>query len=143
MFALCALLVSVFANAQNDKADNIIGTYAAGVGKDAYKVQITKLSDGTYQGAICWLAENKDTDGKIKLDKKNPNKALRNTPMEKTVLFSGLAYDKEKQNWSGAKIYDPDRGISVKMTAKFENAGTLVIRGTVLGIGESVSWKKE
>ena len=63
--------------------------------------------------------------------------------MEKTVLFKGLAYDKDKKQWSGAKIYDPDRGISVKMTAKFENAGTLTIRGTVLGIGESVNWKKE
>ena len=143
LLALCALFVSLFANAQNDKADNIIGTYAAGVGKDAYKVQITKLADGTYQGAICWLAENKDADGKIKLDKKNPDKSLRNTPMEKTVLFKGLAYDKDKKQWSGAKIYDPDRGISVKMTAKFENAGTLTIRGTVLGIGESVNWKKE
>ena len=56
LLALCALFVSIFANAQNDKADNIIGTYSAGVGKDAYKVQITKLADGTYQGAICWLA---------------------------------------------------------------------------------------
>ena len=143
MLALCALFVALSVNAQNDKADNILGTYAAGTGKDAYKVQITKLADGTYQGAICWLAENKDADGKIKLDKKNPDKSLRNTPMEKAVLFKGLTYDKEKQQWSGAKIYDPDRGISVKMTAKFENAGTLVIRGTVLGIGESVSWKKQ
>lgn len=143
MLALCALFVALSVNAQNDKADNILGTYAAGTGKDAYKVQITKLADGTYQGAICWLAENKDADGKIKLDKKNPDKSLRNTPMEKAVLFKGLTYDKEKQQWSGAKIYDPDRGISVKMTARFENAGTLVIRGTVLGIGESVSWKKQ
>ena len=63
--------------------------------------------------------------------------------MDKVVLFSGLSYDSAKKQWSGAKIYDPQRGISVKMTARFENADTLIIRGTVLGIGESISWKRE
>ncbi|MBP5333603.1 MAG: DUF2147 domain-containing protein [Bacteroidales bacterium] len=40
-------------------------------------------------------------------------------------------------------MYDPGRGIKVKMTAKFEGPGKLVVRGTVLGIGESVTWVKE
>ena len=32
MLALCALFVALSVNAQNDKADNILGTYAAGTG---------------------------------------------------------------------------------------------------------------
>jgi uncharacterized protein (DUF2147 family) len=143
MLALCAVLVSVIANAQNDKADNILGKYFSTQGKDSYRVQITKQSDGTYKGTIYWLSDPYEKDGSISLDKKNPDKSLRNTPMDKVVLFSGLSYNKEKKQWDGAKIYDPQRGISVKMTARFEDAGTLIIRGTVLGIGESISWKKE
>lgn len=143
MFALCALLVSLFANGQNDKADNIIGKYFSTQGKDSYKVEVTKQSDGTYKGTIYWLSNPYEKDGSISLDRKNPDKSLRNTPMDKVVLFSGLSYDSAKKQWSGAKIYDPQRGISVKMTARFENADTLIIRGTVLGIGESISWKRE
>lgn len=143
MFALCALLVSFFATAQNDKADNILGKYSATHGKDAYKVQITKQADGTYKGTIYWLLNPYEKDGSVSLDKKNPDKSLRNTRMDRVVLFSGLSYDSEKKQWSGARIYDPQRGISVKMTARFENAGTLIIRGTVLGIGESITWNKE
>jgi uncharacterized protein (DUF2147 family) len=141
--ALCALFLSLLAFAQNDKADNIIGTYLCGKGQSAYKVKIVKLTDGTYKGSICWVANPYDENGKIATDTKNPKKELRNTPMDKVVLFKGLQYDAEKQNWSGVKIYDPNRGINVKMTAKFESPGTLVVRGTVLGIGESVNWIKQ
>ena len=143
IIALCALLISFGAFAQNEKADNIIGTYLAGSGKDAYKVRITRQSDGSYMGTICWLADPYDADGKLSVDKKNPNKELRNTPMDKVVLFSGLKYNDKQQQWGDAKIYDPNRGISVKMTAKFEGAKNLVVRGTVLGIGESVKWVKQ
>ena len=142
ILALCALLFSVVAFSQNDNPDSIVGTYEAGVGVDAYKIRIVKLDDGTYQGAVCWLADPLDANGKVKVDTKNPNKALRGTPMDKVVIFSGLKYDAAKQQWSDAKIYDPDRGISVKMTARFENATKLVVRGTVQGIGERVAWNK-
>ena len=143
MFALTALFFSLCLMAQNDNADSIIGTYRCGSGKDAYKVQFTKKADGSYKGAICWMAEMKNADGKIKTDVKNPDKSLRNVPMDKVVLIDGLKYDPAKKHWSDAKIYDPSRGIRVKVTAKFEGAKTLLVRGTVLGIGESVAWTKE
>ena len=143
IFALAALLLSTGLFAQNDNADNIVGIYSCGVGKDAYKVSITKQDDGTFKGQICWMAETRDSNGKVKLDTKNPDKSLRNTPLEKVVIFSGLTYDAKNKVWNNAKIYDPDRGIRVKMTAKFEAARKLVVRGTVLGIGESVTWTKD
>ena len=141
--ALFALFVSLGAFAQNDKADNIVGTFLCGSGKDAYKVQIVKLEDGTYKCAVCWTAHLYDDNGQVRTDVKNPDKSLRNVPMDKVVVFSGLQYDARKQQWSGTKIYDPNRGLRVKMTAKFEKPGTLVVRGTVLGIGESVTWVKQ
>jgi len=141
--ALCALLVSLGAFAQNDKADNIVGIYRHNNGKDDCKIQIVKLDDGTYQGAVCWMDHLYDDKGKVRTDVKNPDKSLRSVPLDKVVIFSGLQYDAGKKQWSGTKIYDPGRGIRVKMTAKFEKPGTLIVRGTVLGIGESVTWVKQ
>ena len=143
ILALTALLFSLCLMAQNDKADNIIGTYLCGTGKDAYKVQITKLADSSYKGTVCWTADPYDANGKVRTDVKNPDKSLRNVPLNQVVIFEGLKYDAAKMQWSDAKIYDPDRGIRVKMTATFQDAQTLVVRGTVLGIGESVTWVKE
>lgn len=143
LLAVSALLLTIGLSAQNNKAGNIVGTYDCGTGIDAYKVKITEQSDGTYKGTVCWTADLYDENGKIKTDTKNPDKALRNVPMDKVVIFTGLKYDAEKQHWTGAKIYDPGRGIRVKMTAKFEGPGKLVVRGTVLGIGESVTWIRE
>ena len=49
----------------------------------------------------------------------------------------------EKQRWDGAKIYDPQRGIKVNVTLSFDSPKKLLVRGTVFGIGETVTWTKE
>ena len=143
IFSLIALCLMAFgAFAQNDKADNIVGKYEAGQGIDAYRVNITKSSDGTFKAQIYWVADRLDKNGNVNMDTKNPDKALRNTPIDKVVLFTGLKYNAEKQNWSGAKIYDPNRGIKVAVTIAFDNPKLLKVKGTVLGIGETVAWRR-
>jgi len=137
-----ALLCTLSALAQNDKADNIIGKYICGTGKDAYKVEITKQADGNYKGQVIWVADILDENGKTKLDTKNPDKSLRNVPLDKVVILKDLKYNEAKQHWSDTKIYDPDRGINVKVTINFDDAKTLKVRGTVLGIGETVTWTR-
>ena len=136
-----ALLCTISAFAQNDKADNIIGKYICGTGDDAYKVEITKQPDG-YKCQIFWVADPLDDNGNQALDTKNPDKSLRNVPMDRVVLFTGLKYNAEKKHWSDTKIYDPNRGIKVKVTINFDDPKTLKVRGTVLGIGETVTWKR-
>ncbi|MBQ3710281.1 MAG: DUF2147 domain-containing protein [Bacteroidales bacterium] len=126
----------------NNKADNIIGEYKGEQEGDHFKVRITKLDNGTYQGQIFWMENSTDANGKKMLDIHNPDRSLRNTPCDQIVLFSGLEYNAKKHRWDGAKIYDPQRGIRVRMTAEFTDKGQLKIRGTVLGIGESVYWDK-
>ena len=141
--ALAALFFSLCLMAQNDKADNIVGTYLCGTGKDAYKVQITQLANGAFKGAICWVASPKDENGNVVTDTKNPDKTLRNVPIDKVVIFDGLKYNADKKQWSDTKIYDPNRGIRANMTAKFDDEKTLIVSGTVLGIGEKVVWVKQ
>ena len=142
ILALAAMFAALSLAAQNDKADNILGVYNAGKGKDAYKVKFEKMTDGTYRAQICWVATKVKEDGSPNVDSKNPDKSLRNTPMDKVVLISGLKYNKEKQRWDGAKIYDPNRGIRVNVTIAFDSPKVLGVRGTVFGIGETVLWTK-
>ena len=42
-------------NTLNNKADNIIGQYLGEHNGEQFKVRISKMSDGTYQGQVMWL----------------------------------------------------------------------------------------
>lgn len=130
-------------NSLNDKADNIIGTYSGKQGDDRFKVKIVKLTDGTYRGQVIWMERDKDEKGNKILDSKNPDKSLRNRPADQIVLFSGLKYNEKKHRWNDTKIYDPQRGMKAHMTAEFAADGRLRIKGSILGISESVYWTKE
>lgn len=130
-------------NALNDNGANIVGTYLGKQGDDRFKVKIVKLTDGTYRGQVVWMERDRDSKGNKILDTKNPDRSLRSKPADQAVLFSGLKYDAKKRCWGGTKIYDPQRGLKANMTAEFTADGQLRIRGTVLGIGESVYWDKE
>ena len=145
MLLAITIMCGQFAMAQgalNDKADNIVGTYEGEQNGDRFKAKIEKMSDGTYRGQVIWLEHDSDKNGNKILDTKNPNKKLRNTPCDRIVLFSGLKYDAGDKEWNGTKIYDPQRGMRAKMTARFEKDGRLRLRGSVLDIGESVYWTK-
>ena len=126
----------------NNSADNIVGTYRSKQGDDVFKAKIVKLSDGTYRGQIIWLEHDKDVNGNKILDTKNPDKSLRSKPADQAVLFSGLKYDARKHRWDGTKIYDPQRGLRANMTAEFVADGRLKIKGSLLGISESVYWER-
>ena len=129
-------------NTLNDKADNIVGTYSGKQGDDKFKVKIMKLTDGTYRGQVVWLEHDKDAKGNTILDTKNPDRSLRSKPASQVVLFSGLKYDAKKHCWSDTKIYDPQRGLKAHMTAEFAPDGRLRLKGSLLGISESVYWEK-
>lgn len=143
------LILTMFAftylNAQNvlnNAADNIVGTYSGVQDGEKFKVKIVKLKDGTYRGQIVWMENDKDANGNKRLDTKNPDKSLRNTPCDQIVIFSGLKYDNDDKEWNGTKIYDPKRGLRAKLTIRFEKDGRLRVRGSLLGIGETVYWTK-
>ena len=73
---------------------------------------------------------------------KNPDKSLRNVDIDKVVLVRGLKFDADDKEWSGAKIYDPTKGIRVNATAYFESKNKLKLRATILGIGQTIYWQK-
>ena len=126
----------------NNKADNIVGTYQGKQGDDLFKVSITKQANGNYQGQIIWMEKDRDANGNKLLDEKNPDKSLRTVPCDQIVIFSDLKYNAKEHRWDGTKIYDPQRGIRARLHAEFTKEGQLKLRGSVMGIGESVYWDK-
>ena len=140
---ICALAFAVpsFAQGLNDKADSIIGEYQTDRGGSKSKVRISKNADGSYDAQVFWVENPYEADGKTKRkDVKNPDKALRNVPVDQIVLVKGLKYDAESKSWGGAKIYDPTKGLKVNATAEFETADKLKLRGTILGMGVTLYW---
>ena len=141
--ALCAPLGLFAQNPLNDKADSIVGEYLVPDPGNDSKVRFTKNSDGSFNCQIFWMENKVNPDtGQPWTDLKNPDKALRSRRCDSIVIISGLKYDAEKKVWTGAKIYDPNRGIKANVTCQFMPDGTLMLKGTVLGIGEKVYWKK-
>ena len=86
--ALLTLGLSNAQNVLNNAADNIVGTYSGTQDGEQFRAKITKLSNGTYQGQIIWMANDKDENGNKRLDTKNPDKKLRIAPSIILVLLA-------------------------------------------------------
>ena len=144
MTILYTLMVALpsFAQGFNDKADNIVGEYLTDRGGNKSKVRVTKNPDGTFSAQVFWVEKPFDAKGNKRKDVKNPDKSLRNVDIDQVVIVKGLKYDAEDKTWGGTKIYDPSKGIRVNVTAEFESADKLKLRGTILGIGTTLYWTR-
>lgn len=143
IIGIVAFAMPSFAQGLNSKGDNIIGEYLTDRGGSKSKVRISKNADGSYDAQVFWVENPYEADGKTKRkDVKNPDKALRNTPVDQIVLVKGLKYDAEEKCWGGAKIYDPTKGIKVNAEAEFETADKLKLRGTIFGMGVTLYWTR-
>jgi uncharacterized protein (DUF2147 family) len=106
------------------------------------KVQIFKATDGKFYGKIVWLKEPNNEEGKPKVDKNNPDKAKKSTPLMGLQLLKGFKKDGDTEYEDG-NIYDPKNGktYSCKINRKGE---TLEVRGYVgiSLIGRTTIWTK-
>jgi len=138
-FLLSFILFTSFLNAQKDS--DIEGTWIPGSGKA--NVRIYKSGDH-YYGAIISLKEPIDSvTHKPKVDKNNPDKSKRNTPLMGYLLLKNFIYD--DGIWKDGTIYDPENGktYSCKITMKDKN--TLDVRGFIgiSLIGRTDEWKRK
>lgn len=58
------------------------------------------------------------------------------------TLFKGIGYNAAKKQWDGVKVYDPTRGIRANVTCTLTETNALRLRATILGIGETQTWKR-
>lgn len=134
--------VSAANRSLNETPGNIVGLYEVRHQGEFVKVAVTEDTDGTFRAQIVWLEDRLDDKGNVRLDTKNPDKSLRHVECDKIVLFSGMKHDSSRNRWSGAKIYDPTRGVRVNAICEFQAPGVLRVRGLFLGISLSMTWKK-
>ena len=129
--------------AQSSAGDKILGDYECFEQGNESRIRFKRAADGTYSGTLFWVKDDIDPKtGDCWKDYRNPDKSLRDRYTHDITIVEGLKYNPDKKVWEKGKIYDPNRGIKVTCTAQFSASGELIIRGSVLGIGESITWKK-
>ena len=99
--------------------------------------------NNSFFGKIIWLKEPLDKHGNEKLDKKNPNKLLRNKPIKGLVIMNDLKY-KKKGEWTEGEIYDARSGKTYSLEVYMKNSNELELRGYI-GLtlfGKSTSWTR-
>jgi len=136
LIILTIVSVNITAKAQTDKIE---GLWYNDI-KSA-KIQISKGTDGKFNGKIVWLKEPLK-DGKPKIDEENKDQKLRSRPIIGMAILSGFVPDGDNKYTDG-KIYDPKNGktYSCNITHKGK---TLSIRGYV-GIsllGRTTTWER-
>ncbi len=110
------------------------------------QVEVFQKDDNKYYGRIVWLDEPLEEDGKPKVDDKNPDKAMHDTPIMGLEILKGFAYDASKNEWSGGTIYDPKNGRTYTAFMRLDGNNRLAIRGYVMGmrfLGRTTEWTRE
>jgi uncharacterized protein (DUF2147 family) len=133
---VCALLLTNAAKSQTDRLEGL--WYNA---EKTAKIQITKGSDGKFNGKVVWLKEPLK-NGKPKVDELNEDPKLRTRPRLGLPVLSDFEKDGDDK-YTGGTIYDPNNGktYSCKITYKGK---TLDIRGYI-GIslfGRTTVWSR-
>lgn len=143
LFCIACLLVSclsVSAQDRNCSPDSIVGKYFVTHDGEDSKVEMSKCADGTYEAHVYWVRNAYDENGRKRTDEKNPDKEMRSTPCDQIRLVWDLRYNPEKKRWDKGKIYDPTRGIRANATMNFGDDGNLLVRGSLMGISETIVW---
>lgn len=126
----------------DEHPDEIVGVYYVSHQNEESKVRIFRLPDGTYSAQVMWIRDSLDRSGNLRLDEKNPDRSLRSVPCNRIMIMEGLTYNCGKERWDGGKIYDPTRGIRANVSCDFDPDGRLRVRGSLLGISQTIYWVK-
>ncbi|MGH9381497.1 MAG: DUF2147 domain-containing protein [Thermoanaerobaculia bacterium] len=153
VLALCALLVlAAPLLAQDTEADRVLGLWKTAPDEDGEfaHVEIT-VEGGVYSGRIVWLSEPEfgadqgpKWAGKAKVDRNNPDLALRGRPIIGLEMVGGFTYDGDDR-WTGGTIYDPKKGKTYSCRMTLQDDGSLDLRGYVLGmpfLGRTTTWTR-
>lgn len=140
MTIVALLTAGGIASAQAN-ADDIIGIWQNGEGTGHVKIEKVGAK---YYGKIVWLKEPIDPETKKpKVDKKNPNEKLRNTPILGYRILRDFVFESAGK-WKNGMIYDPKKGEDYKCNITMTNKNTLEVRGFVgiSLIGRTDVWKR-
>ena len=131
--------------------DAILGLWATQPKDHGYaRIEISQ-EDSRYYGEIVWLSEphfpeddKRGMGGQPKVDRENPDTALRSRPIVGLRILNDFEYTGKSQ-WKRGTIYDPESGKTYKCTIKLQDDGTLKVRGYigVSLLGRTTTWRRE
>ena len=140
LITLLFTLISSFSTS-SEPADRLKGVWEPSNGRS--RIKIEKIGNKFY-GKIVWLKEPNDpTTKKPKVDKNNPDTAMRNVPLKGYRILKDFTY-KGKDEWENGTIYDPENGTTYNCVITMKDTSNINIRGYV-GIktfGRTDTWKK-
>jgi uncharacterized protein (DUF2147 family) len=135
IIASIVICFSAIAFAQTG-SDAINGTWQND--KKTIKIEFFKTSSG-YSAKIIWMADAKNEDGTPKLDKENPNPALRKNPLVGTVIIYNLKFD-GKNSYRSGKIYAPRRGMTADCLITMLSSNKMSITAKKGLFSETKNW---
>jgi uncharacterized protein (DUF2147 family) len=136
MAAVLALAVSGWGIA--DDGDVVVGLWLTAPDEEdgQARIEVTK-QDGKYQGKIVWLEmpvyppdDDQGMAGQKKVDRENPDVALRDRPILGLEMMHGFEYA-GKNKWKKGTIYAPDEGKTYKCKMTLTEGGELKVRGFI------------
>jgi len=126
-------------------ADAMLGFWLT---KKGDTIEIYK-SDDTYCGRITEIAEpiyepGDRMAGLPKVDRENPDKSKRQTPIINLQIMKGFSFNGEDRLWEGGTIYDPNNGKTYKCKASFDGE-QLRVRGYIgiPALGRTEIWRRK
>ena len=126
----------MFGLAQN-KGDLILGKWITDNGDSQIEFY---QKEGKYYGKIIWLKEPLKPDGTAKTDIKNPNPAMRKTPVIGLVIISELEF--KNGQFVNGKIYSLKEGKTLDCAILSENSRELKITISKSLFSTSRIWKR-
>lgn len=126
------------------------GAQEAPIGPNGYymvedggsQIEFYQCGDATC-GRIAWMLKGEDKKGRPLVDKKNPNPALRNTPLLGLTILYGLKAG-DKANAYEGEVYNPQDGNVYPVTVTVSSESEIQVRGCGLAglICQTQEWAR-
>jgi uncharacterized protein (DUF2147 family) len=146
---LAAVLLQPLTASAAPSADAVTGTWVTP--NDKSHVVIARQADGSYAGKIVWLKqpdypngfEDPALAGKPKIDRHNPDKALRTQPVLGLKVLHGFRYQPAQGDWDKGSCYDPEDGKTYNCKMWLSDDGKkLQVRGYVWIFHKTQTWQR-
>ena len=108
-------------------------------GKDS-QVRISKCGSALC-GALVWLKEPKDANGRPKTDRENADASKRNRPLLGVQIVLGMKPSSTPDEWDG-KVYNAKDGKTYTGSFTMTGANTAVLKGCVMVFCKSQTWTR-
>ena len=128
MIAALAMAAGIAFSAGGVAAANDVATGIWRLDNGRVTVKVTPCG-GNLCGTVVALKKPRDDKGRPRLDKENPNAALRSRPVIGLTILSNMKQIGENQ-WKGT-IYNPDDGNTYRSNMQLQKGNTMRVEGCI------------